>query len=309
MNESQSHFRFFTSFAFAGALIGTLSGISSPSSLQLIETSTPNTAYAGIGGAALAPSPFDEVVLAARAVEVFDVATGQTLFARNSDTQLPLASLTKIMTAITALSIAPNYALVPMRNENWALKDLLSFSLTASSNDGVAAAAAVGGGFISTSGIESENRGQFITEMNKEANALGLQSMYFLNETGLDESEGVAGGFGSAHDVVRLIALAYHMHPDLFDATTKATSLFTEENGNRHEADNTNKIVADIPMLRASKTGLTDLAGGNLAIIFDAGVGKPIAVAVLGSTEEGRFEDVKTLVAATLEYLQRNDTL
>lgn len=310
MNELHPSFRFFASFAVAGALIGVLSGLSSPTSVQLIGKDTVDTTYAAIGAVVTASSPFDELELAARAAEVFDVATGKTLFEKNANAQLPLASLTKIMTAITALAIAPNYALVSMHDENWALKDLLSFSLTASSNDGVAAAAAVGGSFISTSGVESENIGQFITEMNKEADALGLTSMYFLNETGLDESEGVAGGFGSAHDVARLIALAYRTHPELFDATTKQTSFFfTEENGNRHEADNTNKIVADIPMLRASKTGTTDLAGGNLAIVFDAGVRKPIAVVVLGSTEAGRFEEVKALVDAALKYLQKDDPL
>lgn len=50
----------------------------------------------------------------------------------------------------------------------------------------------------------------------------------------------------------------------------------------------------------ASKTGLTDLAGGNLAIAFDAGLGHPIVVVVLGSTEDGRLTDVENLVDATL---------
>ncbi|TSC83832.1 MAG: hypothetical protein G01um101417_399 [Parcubacteria group bacterium Gr01-1014_17] len=307
MNESHHQFRFFASFAVAGALVGALAGVSSPSSLRFAEERAPGAAYAIIGAAITAPSPFDEVVLTAGAAEVFDVSTGKTIFEKNADAQLPLASLTKIMTAVTALAIAPSYALVPLNNEQWPLKDLLSFSLAASSNEGAAAAAAVAGSFVSGGGDLSDNRNQFITAMNGESEKFGLTETYFLNETGLDESEGLAGGYGSAHDVARLISRAYLTHPELFDATTKQTSLFTKENGNKHEADNTNKIVTDIPLLRASKTGLTDLAGGNLAIVFDAGVGKPIAIAVLGSTEDERFEDVKTLVAATLQYLQKDD--
>ena len=143
--------------------------------------------------------------------------------------------------------------------------------------------------------------------MNAEAQRAGLSATYFLNETGLDENAEISGGYGSARDAARLIAYAYRAHPELFGATTQSESVFTEENGNRHEADNTNKIVAEIPMLRASKTGFTDLAGGNLAVVFDAGIGKPIAVSVLGSTKDGRFEDVKNLVDATLQFLQRND--
>ena len=51
------------------------------------------------------------------------------------------------------------------------------------------------------------------------------------------------------------------------------------------------------------KTGFTDLAGGNLAIVFEAGPLYPIAVVVLGSTAEDRFTDVEKLVWATLESL------
>lgn len=304
MNKLHQSFRFFASFAVAGALVGALAGVSSPANEKFSAAATAAVAAAPTLSS---PSPFEEIALTARAAEVFDVATGKMLFEKNANAQLPLASLTKIMTALTALAIAPSYALVPMQNENWILKDLLSFSLTVSSNDGVAAAATVAGSFVSDSGILSENKNQFISAMNAEAEKLGLSETYFLNETGLDEGDGLAGGFGSAYDVTRLIALAYRAHPELFDATTKQSTVFTEENGNQHEADNTNKIVRDIPMLRASKTGLTDLAGGNLAIVFDAGVGKPIAIVVLGSTEEGRFEDVEALVATTLQFLQKDD--
>ena len=44
------------------------------------------------------------------------------------------------------------------------------------------------------------------------------------------------------------------------------------------------------------KTGLTDLAGGNLAVVFDVGLAHPVVAVVLGSTEYGRFEDMQKLV-------------
>ena len=53
----------------------------------------------------------------------------------------------------------------------------------------------------------------------------------------------------------------------------------------------------------ASKTGFTDLAGGNLVIAFDAGLSHPIIISVLGSTQEGRFRDVEKLVTASLMSL------
>ena len=315
-----NHLRFFASFALAGALVGALSFIAPRSAPAAILTS----ASVGAGAEeASTPSPFGALVLTARAAAVLDTATGETLFEKQSDAQLPLASLMKIMTVETALAAAPRYALVPVlpefletegdsglvSEESWTLKDLLSFTLVASSNDGATAAAAIGGSFLSQSGARAESREAFIAAMNREAAERGLGSMYFLNETGLDETGEIAGGYGSARDIGRLIASAYRAHPELFDATALSSALFTEENGNRHSANNTNTAAAAIPLLRASKTGTTDLAGGNLAVVFDAGVGKPIAIAVLGSTEEGRFADVQALVAATLKYLQRNDSL
>jgi D-alanyl-D-alanine carboxypeptidase len=57
---------------------------------------------------------------------------------------------------------------------------------------------------------------------------------------------------------------------------------------------NTDKAT-DIPGLIGGKTGYTDLAGGNLAIVFDADIGHPVIVVALHSTKEGRFEDVRAL--------------
>jgi len=68
-------------------------------------------------------------------------------------------------------------------------------------------------------------------------------------------------------------------------------------------ANNTNIFVDKIPNLIASKTGFTDLAGGNLVIAFNADINRPIIISVLGSTEEGRFTDVLQLIEATIKQL------
>jgi D-alanyl-D-alanine carboxypeptidase len=73
---------------------------------------------------------------------------------------------------------------------------------------------------------------------------------------------------------------------------------------NRFSARNTNRETGKFPLLLASKTGYTDLAGGNLALAFDAGFNHPIVVVVLGSSYDGRFADAEKLVWSTLEYLQ-----
>jgi D-alanyl-D-alanine carboxypeptidase len=57
-----------------------------------------------------------------------------------------------------------------------------------------------------------------------------------------------------------------------------------------------------MPGLLLSKTGYTDLAGGNLVIVFDVGIGHPVAIVVLGSTRDARFTDVEKLMHATLSH-------
>jgi D-alanyl-D-alanine carboxypeptidase len=76
----------------------------------------------------------------------------------------------------------------------------------------------------------------------------------------------------------------------------------TSSDGVVHTFANTDLDVTHIPDPLLSKTGYTDLAGGNLVVVYDAGINHPIAVVVLGSTENGRFTDVQQLVNATLAH-------
>jgi len=116
-----------------------------------------------------------------------------------------------------------------------------------------------------------------------------------LNETGLDVSNYISGGYGSASDVAKLVAYALKTSPDLFEATLNNSPL------------NTNPYATTTTLLIASKTGLTDLAGGNLAIVFDAGFNHPVISVVLGSSEKGRFIDTQKLIEATFKYLVNNN--
>jgi D-alanyl-D-alanine carboxypeptidase len=302
MNEN---IRFFAVFALAGVLAGSVSLIPKSAATKIGDKDVGVEAVENLETVL----PFGSVSVEAKSVYILDGATGNTIFEKNADAQLPLASITKVMTAAAALSVSPAYALVPIADgtEQWTLKNILSYFLTSSSNEAAVAVAESAGSFVSGNTESSENRKAFISEMNKKARELGLLETYFLNETGLDENTELTGGYGSARDVSHLMLSALYSHPEVFGATTAQKIDFKEENGNSHEAENTNKIVDSIPLLRASKTGFTDLAGGNLSVVFDAGVAKPIVITVLGSTQEGRFDDVIKLVNATLEYLQRND--
>ncbi|MES2214373.1 MAG: hypothetical protein V4465_03250, partial [Patescibacteria group bacterium] len=97
-------------------------------------------------------------------------------------------------------------------------------------------------------------------------------------------------------------------HPELLDATRNEIVRTTSLDNQIHTAHNTDTIVANIPGIKASKTGFTDLAGGNLVVAFDPELGRPIIISVLGSTAEERFSDVQRLVDATFKTLSEETT-
>jgi D-alanyl-D-alanine carboxypeptidase (penicillin-binding protein 5/6) len=258
---------------------------------------------------------FDNVNILAKAAVVFDLQNNTVIYNKNDTTQLPLASITKLLTALTALSLLPANTQITIRKdflvddensglaagESWSLKNLLDFSLVVSSNGGARSIASVVGATLDQTQDFSLGRADFIKQMNLEAQKLGLSQSYFLNESGLDESSTQSGGYGSAIDVTKLMQYILANKPDILEPT-KYASLSVTSLSTTHVAKNTDILADTIPGLLASKTGYTDLAGGNLVVAFDASIGHPFIAVVLGSTESGRFSDMQTLVNATMKY-------
>ncbi len=260
--------------------------------------------------------PFTALDLKAKAVAVYDISTKRLIYGRNETQQLPLASLTKIMTTIVAAGILPSYtsiSIVPSETEAdvrlrsgeiWPLSDLVNYTLLTSSNTGANSIAAAAASVLSGHGSrEGESVSPaFIAAMNRKAVELNLNQTYFLNSTGLDTTVKVGGAYGSASDIARLFSYALKQYPDVMTSTSLPQVNFTAPDGHTITAKNTNRIVSELPGIIGSKTGFTDLAGGNLVIAFDISFGEPIVIAVLGSTEDDRFTDVSKLVQATIAY-------
>jgi len=238
--------------------------------------------------------------LEARSAIIFDAKENKVLFSKDSDEKWPLASLTKLMSAEAVLSLKEQTESIYITaddlkaegdsglivGERWSLKNLLTFGLVASSNDAMAAAARS----VGTSSI--------VERMNQTAESLGLTSASFFNPTGLDQTTEAAGAYGSAHDVALLASDFLKRYPELFNATVAPYTNIVVE-GKNIDAKPTAEPILDIPGLLGAKTGYTDLAGGNLVAAFDLEVGHPIVVVVLGSSRDGRFSDVRTLIEAT----------
>ncbi len=235
----------------------------------------------------------------ARALYAKNITSDETLLDLNAEAQLPLASVTKVMAAVVALRELPENARIEITpgplstegesglivGEHWQRDNLVAFMLISSSNDAAAELA---------DAVEKSTGKSFIALMNEEARALGLAQTFYMNPTGLDLGSTLAGAYGSAHDQTLLIAYAQKTYPDIFEKTTHKVERFQTDFAS-HLAANTDGALGLFPGLHASKTGLTDLAGGNLVLLYDLLPGVEISSAVLGSTESGRFKDSETI--------------
>jgi D-alanyl-D-alanine carboxypeptidase (penicillin-binding protein 5/6) len=262
----------------------------------------------GVATTTPAGSAYQDLSLVARSAVVYDLATGKALYEKNANTQLPLASLTKLLTTYAAVTTLDKNTPITMSataiaaegdsglsvGETFAFKDIVRYALVASSNDAAQAVA------------EAAAKTQDKTDTSllaSAAAAAGLsQKTYALNGTGLDESAKVSGGYGTAQDVALLSGALLKKARGIAQATIERSVTVTDYSGVSHTLPNTNQDIVHIPNPLLSKTGYTDLAGGNLVVVFDAGINHPVAVVVLGSTRDGRFTDVDTLVKRTLDH-------
>ncbi len=265
---------------------------------------------------ATSTSMLGNVDIDAKAAYVFDLQSGMVLYAKNETAQLPLASLTKLMSSLVVSSMLSPQALTSISHQNVSLeggyglkegeayrvRDLLSYSLTASSNSAMQA--------LANAALSQQHDAQmFIDLMNARAKKLGLAQTYFMNETGLDPSATVSGGYGSARDIALLLSDILLHNGALLESTTKETVTIEGNAAGTpvsHTAKNTDEVLGAIPGLIGGKTGYTDLAGGNLAVAFDVGLHHPVVAVVLGSSQDGRFTDMLKIVQSINAYISHN---
>lgn len=265
---------------------------------------------------------FASTTLIAKAAYVYDMTDDQVLYQNNANEQLPLASLTKIALVLSVIQALPQntlvstpaaYAALPSggterlpAGETWNIDDAISFTLTASSDDGANLLAQAANDAIHQEYPQSPAQGATVWRMNNLVQQLGLTETYYLNDTGLDISTTQSGAYGSAHDMATLFAYAASTSPQTFAATTQPNVTIYSTTGVKATGSNTDTALDAIPGIVMGKTGYTDLAGGNLAVVFDTN-GHEIVAVVLGSTEDGRFSDMEQLVPAAQKAVSEGE--
>ncbi|KKW29424.1 MAG: hypothetical protein A3K06_02210 [Candidatus Doudnabacteria bacterium RIFCSPHIGHO2_01_52_17] len=208
--------------------------------------------------------------LSARAILVKDPVSGYVLFEKGVQTQLPIASLTKLMTAmvvnrrISSDEIVqveaedvqtPTYRADLVPGEQIRVGDLLKAMLISSANDAALALARHGGGSVEA----------FVAEMNQEAARLGMGDTNFQNPVGFDHP----AHFSTAADMSLLVS-EFLRYPELVNIVgTKQDVVYSVDARRAHELVTTNQLMMLYDEVVGLKTGYTAEAKGNLIILVD----------------------------------------
>lgn len=232
----------------------------------------------------------------AEAILVKDVETGTILYEKNAYDTRPIASLTKLMSAIVLLERDPNWATSTQvitddlidthmyAGDTYTLGDLWNAGLIASSNKAIMTLAdAVGW-----------NRPAFIARMNQKATELGMGDTIFLEPTGLNEAN-----ISTASDMSILLQEALQ-HDDIKEAlNTPEYELYSAERKKDHHMWNTNWLLLGwIPNKIASiiggKTGYITASGYNFMMQAEDDAAHRLSVVVLGAdSHEARFTEAR----------------
>jgi D-alanyl-D-alanine endopeptidase (penicillin-binding protein 7) len=230
----------------------------------------------------------------AAAAIIYNPQTGDVLWEANSHDQRSIASLTKIMTAVTFMADDPDLSqkitvtradvtrasVTYIRaGEVLSYGDLLHLTLIASDNAAARVLARTSEGGTAA----------FINRMNQMAVNLGLKNSHYADPSGLD-----ARNVSSAYDISHLIAFA--TSDERLGPIMRTSSFDVRTNRRTFSIRNTNKLLGTDVDVVAGKTGFIRKAGYCLATLLQGPQGAQVAVVVLGAANSTvRFWEARHL--------------
>lgn len=248
----------------------------------------------------------------AAAAIIMDVSTERILWQKNPDNQLPIASITKLMTALTWLDHMPVagmdhvHTFAPEQDtvygkelnlghgEQLAAFDLLRSSIVGSDNDTAL-------GLVATTEAGEE---QFVQWMNEKAVSIGMNNSHFDDATGLSSDNTATVG-----DIARLALYAFRQEEIQAPASMTVHEQRTVESNRLTRVATTNQLLYDPEVeIIGGKTGFITEAGYCLVVqarVYGGGdtdeggyaVPRDIIAVVLGTdAQQARFDEVKKLI-------------
>ena len=234
--------------------------------------------------------------LSSKSAFLMEYDSGQTLFAKDENKRLPVASMVKMMTILIALeeldagNVALDTKITTTENASsmggsqvfidpfveYSFEDLLKSVIMASANDASVALAEYFNG----------NEKAFTNRMNKRAAALGMKNTHYANCTGLPAPE----QYSTAKDTAILLKEIlkheiYHKYSTIWMDT------LVHPSGRETELVNTNRLVRYYQGCDGGKTGSTNEAGCCLGASAKRGDMRLISVVVGADSSKTRFNE------------------
>jgi D-alanyl-D-alanine endopeptidase (penicillin-binding protein 7) len=235
----------------------------------------------------------EEPSVQAEAVFVADLQTAETYFDVRSQKRWPIASITKLMTAVIVSETANATDTVVLGDADFSLEDtstekrlkpgetytvldLMSAMLVISSNEAAEALA------------RRTGRAAFLAQMNSRAAAWGMQNTHFADPTGLSSANQ-----STARDLQQLALRIYQEHPEIFQTSRKYKVVITDLLAKKKQTLQNINLFAGETWFVGGKTGYTEEAGGNLLTVFTHSR-RPVIVVALGTAD--RFGESERLI-------------
>lgn len=231
----------------------------------------------------------------AKSALIMDYDTGLLLYEKNIHEQLPMASLTKIMTAILILEHHDLWEVVTVDSdfssevgvrvwlrqyEKITVGDLLKALLIPSAGDAAIALADYHSGSVEA----------FVAEMNERARELNLVNTHFVNPIGLDAD----GHYSSAFDLAILSKYALHFPAFRNIVRLDEATISSVDGKFKHAFESTNYLLNSYLDIQGVKTGTTDEAGQSLINLARNYRGHEVIAILLNSPS--RFQENKSMI-------------
>ena len=234
----------------------------------------------------------------ARAAILADLDRGEVLWTRRADIRYPVASLTKLTSALAMVSLDP----APALEERYCLTPELWPVRPGATSRFETGHCYRGWDYLGTALVHSDNRGamgmtalagvpfnRFIQAMDEVSADLDLSASW-SDPTGLDDNN-----MASARDMLKVV-VAVAAHPMLANVASAPTWMVEREDGPISQGS-TNRLKDRYEILSA-KTGYTDTAGYNFTAVLRTRTGRLMGLTVLGSRNEAsRFADAERMLA------------
>jgi|TARA_Y100000310_G_scaffold328972_1_gene398025 D-alanyl-D-alanine carboxypeptidase len=233
--------------------------------------------------------------LSASGVVVYDALSGQRLFAKQARIQRPMASLTKLMTALIivenhqldeivtvprgVVDVTGNKAYLPP-GKHFTIGDLLSALLINSANDAAMTLAQFHSGSVSA----------FVDEMNERALRLGMTGTSFRNPAGLDHP----AHWSTPQDIAWLTMFSMR-YKEISSRLGSSGRRIASREGDSIQLYHTHALLHEVGPVMAGKTGTTTGAGQCLMSVVE-GAAQDYIVVLFNSNQ--RYKDMQTILSS-----------